>query len=54
MSVFLAVKCHSVADPQEEAEDLTVLIEFRGWFGLELSILRIFLKISQVQLNLFL
>ena len=53
MPVFLPVKCHSVADKQEEAEDSAVLIEFRSWFGLQLSILRTYFEISGVQLTLF-
>ena len=52
MSVFLAVKCPPVADTQEEAEDSAVLIEFRSWFGLQLSILRTNFEISGVQLIL--
>ena len=47
MSVFLAVKSNSVADTWEEGEDLTVLIGFRSWFGLQLSILRTFLKLLE-------
>ena len=44
MSIFLVVKCHSIADTYEEAKDLTVLFEFCSWFGLQVSILRKFLK----------